>query len=189
VAKDAVREHLRQRHGMVLCPADIEIGQDEHGRPVPQGSWTQEVAIVPALSLTHTDGIAVAMVGHGSNGGGLGIDLDAIRRLTPGFNALVFSQDERGLLASLPSLAHEEWVMRLWCAKEAAAKALGRGLIEGPQSLKVQEIDTQTGIVKVAVRGKLAEAFPEFAAHLITTYTAREGNYVMASTHCQGRTP
>jgi hypothetical protein len=64
-AKDAVRRYLKQRHDMVLYPADIEIVSDDNGRVWGQGTWSQEVSSVPLLSLSYTEGVALAMVGQG----------------------------------------------------------------------------------------------------------------------------
>jgi hypothetical protein len=64
-AKDAVREELEHRHGLVLCPADIVIRTDEQGRLIPEGPWAGRVPEVPALSLTQGEGWAIAVAGAG----------------------------------------------------------------------------------------------------------------------------
>jgi acyl transferase domain-containing protein/phosphopantetheinyl transferase (holo-ACP synthase) len=65
-AKDAIRGFLRKRHGLELLPADIEIIEDEHGRPVASGVWQQQLHAGPELSLTYADGLAVAIAGEGT---------------------------------------------------------------------------------------------------------------------------
>jgi acyl transferase domain-containing protein/phosphopantetheinyl transferase len=184
-AKDAVRMFLKKRYELDLFPADIEIGQDEYGRPIVGGPWTQGLPTVPRLSLTHSNGIAVAIVGHESDGTYLGIDLEAVRELPSSFESVAFVEDERPLLAVIPQSARTEWILRLWCAKEAIAKALGRGLLDGPQSVRIQAFDLRTGMVIVVLQGKLAEAFADFIDSELLAYTAREGDYVIASTLCQ----
>jgi phosphopantetheinyl transferase len=44
----------------------------------------------------------------------------------------------------------EEWALRLWCAKEAAAKSLGTGLNGQPQRFAVTELtpDGNTAVVE-----------------------------------------
>ena len=198
-AKDAVRMWFKKHHGIPKSeylgyPADIEIGEDDYGRPVPKGRWAQEIGIIPALSMAHADRMAVAITGPPNQR--LGVDIEQIREREQGFETLAFTEEERTLLNSLEASTREEWITRFWCAKESVGKALGRGLIEGPKSLVVQELDAQTGTVKVALRGKLSEAFPEFAGAQIVAYTAtsnahprglsaKEENYIVASTICE----
>jgi len=185
-AKDALIMFLKAHHGIELSPADIEITADEHGRPVPQGAWTEHVPVVPALSITHTDGLAAVLVGNCANDQRIGIDVELLRQNMPGFDRLAFAAEEQSLLNSLDESSRQEWMTRFWCAKEAVAKALGRGLTEGPQSLAVQQINTQTGVIYLSLRGKLAEMFPEFASSRIVAYTAREEDYIIACSLCEG---
>lgn len=185
VAKDAVRVLLKQLHGIELGPADVEIGQDEHGRPVPQGAWAREIDVVPALSLAHTGEIAVAIAGHLNSGQGIGIDIERIRPLEQEFETTAFTPEEKDLLDSVDESARQQWVIRFWCAKEALAKALGRGLIEGPQGLAVQQLNVRTGDVKIALQGKLAQEFPKLSKSAVVVHTAQEENYIVACTVCE----
>ncbi len=184
-AKDAVRVFLKKHYQLELLPADIEIAQDENGRPVPAGPWAQMLPAVPKLSLTHSNGMAAAIAGHANNGGYPGIDIEAVRQLSSNFESTAFTADEQQLLAALPESAKIEWVLRFWCAKEAVAKALGRGFLDGPHCIRIQAFDLKTGEVTVALQGKLVEAFTGFAGTGLMAYTAREGDYVIASTLCE----
>jgi acyl transferase domain-containing protein/phosphopantetheinyl transferase len=184
-AKDAVRMFLKKHYRLDLFPADIEIAQDEYGRPILGGSWAQGLPAVPKLSLTHSNGMAVAIVGDESSGSYLGIDLEVIRQLPSSFESVAFTGDEQRLLAAIPESAQTEWILRLWCAKEAIAKALGRGFLDGPHSVRIQAFDLRTGIVTVSLQGKLVAAFTDFVGTDLLAYTAREGDYVIASTLCE----
>lgn len=185
VAKDAVRMFLKQRYEMELGPVDVEIAQDEYGCPVPRGAWSKEIESVPALSLAHTKGIDVAIAGHQHAGQKVGIDVEEIRSLEQEFETTAFAPKEIELLDSVTESARQQWVIRLWSAKEAAAKALGRGLTDGPQSLAVQALDAETGIVKITLKGKLAERFPDLARTAMIVYTGREEKHIFASTICE----
>ena len=185
VAKDAVRMFLKRQYGKELYPADIEITTDEYGNPLPCGLWTDDIEDVPVVSLAHTDGLSVALAGFHPGNQRIGIDIEQIRQRKPGFDRLAFVPEEQSLLYSLDESSREEWVTRLWCAKEAVAKALGRGLIDGPQSLAVRELHPHTGVVEVVLRGKLAELFPEFAGNRIIAHTVRDSNYVVATSICE----
>ena len=63
VAKEAVRLYLKLRYGIVLYSADIDILLDENGNLLPQGAWSNNVPHVPVLSLSHSYGSAIAVVG------------------------------------------------------------------------------------------------------------------------------
>lgn len=132
-AKDAVRQLMKERDGRAVFPADIEICQDADGRPFARLAGSDESAIMPSISIAHSDGRAVALAGWCAEGGRPGIDIERIRPRDEAFQEIAFSRDERVLLDAFPGPARDEWVARLWCAKEAAAKALGKGLAEGPR--------------------------------------------------------
>ena len=180
-AKDAIRSFVKQQYGLALLPADIEIVQDEHGRPAAQGPWVRQLPSAPEVSLSHTEGMAVALAGDGRNGRRVGIDVQLVRELKPDFETLALTVDEQRILNAVPESIRAEWLVRLWCAKEAVAKALGRGLMEGPLSVRVLHLNTQTGVVGARPAGKLAEAVPDSAGRELTAFTAREGRYVVAS--------
>ena len=203
VAKDAVRLFLRRtgtvrnRYGMELCPADIEIVADEHGRPMVQGLWTEELERVPILSLSHSDGVAVAIAGDASSGIGggqalsVGIDIERVGRVSrEAIEGLAFTPQERQLLALMGDTAGDEWALRLWCAKEAVAKALGRGMVGGPQTLVAQELDAHTGRVRIALVGEMTRTGsvrPPIVGGAVTAYTAREGDLIVATSLCERR--
>jgi acyl transferase domain-containing protein/phosphopantetheinyl transferase len=184
-AKDAVRWLLQKRYGMEIFPADIEIGQDPDGRPFASIVGSGESAIMPAISIAHSDGLAVAIAGYCSEGQRLGIDVERLRPRQEAFQEIAFSDDELALLGSLPDSARDEWVTRFWCAKEAAAKALGKGLVGGPRSVAVRKVHAPTGTVEVVLGDGLAQGFPELAGVPLVVYTAREEGWVVASTLCE----
>jgi phosphopantetheine--protein transferase-like protein len=185
VAKDAERRLLEQHHGVSLCAADIEIGKDRDGRPFATASGLAGSAVMPAISITHTDGLAVAIAGQCLEGEHLGIDAERIRPRQEAFQRIAFSDDELRLLESLADAERDEWVTRLWSAKEAVAKALGKGLVEGPRSLLVRMFDVRSGTVQVVLGDRLAREFPEHAGIPLIAKTAQEGDVVVAITLCE----
>jgi phosphopantetheinyl transferase len=184
-AKDAVRRLVKEHYGIEVFPADVEIGKDADGRPFASLLGMDESEIMPSISIAHSDGLAVAIAGYCSEGQWLGIDIERLRPRREGFQEIAFSKDELTLLDSLADPARDEWVTRLWCAKEATAKALGKGLVEGPQSVAVRKVDAATGTVEVILGDGLAGGFPELAGVPLVVYTAREGDWVVASTLCE----
>jgi phosphopantetheinyl transferase len=181
VAKDAVRQFLRHHHARVLRPADIEILPDDDGRPVVTGSWTELVPCAPILSLSHTAGVAVAVVGDGHADTGIGVDIEVAGRMNEKMEKLAFSPHERELLFSSRHFETDDWPLRFWCAKEAAAKALGLGLAGGPQSLVVKELNPEAGTVQVGLVGELARRVHAGNHLTLTAFTARDGDLILAT--------
>jgi malonyl CoA-acyl carrier protein transacylase/phosphopantetheinyl transferase len=162
-AKDAVRNHLRESGGPRLAAADLVIRNEASGRPVVSGGWKTDLPGRPEISISHTDGMVVAVAAE--PGVRVGVDTEKVR--TPSQDLLdgAFSGAE---LALLPSGTMEsesrrsEWVFRLWCAKEAVGKALGSGVPLDPGQLAVSQVDVGRGRVGVRPPGGgevLAETF------------------------------
>ena len=179
-AKDAVRQFVRRHYGLSLLPADIDIVQDEHGKPSAAGVWTKDVPHLPALSISHSGGIAAAVVADGSDGRSIGIDIQEIRELKPDFEGLLLDAEEKQFLLTVPQRDRGEWLLRTWSAKEAIAKALGRGLVEGPFSVKLVNVDVRTGIIRARPHGKLAGMLNGAGGKEVSSYTTVEGACVTA---------
>jgi malonyl CoA-acyl carrier protein transacylase/phosphopantetheinyl transferase len=179
-AKDAARQLWFARHGRRLFPADIQITHDEHGKPsahyVGQGCETG----FPHVSISHCNGL---LAGLASVRPYVGVDVEKIEPREASFEAVAFSEHERGLLAQFAE--RSEGVTRLWCAKEAVAKAVGRGLSQGTHSVLVREIDPNNGDALVELSGVLAAEFPALAGIRLKVATLRENNYIVAVTLCE----
>jgi phosphopantetheine--protein transferase-like protein len=191
-AKEAVQALVRASHGLELLPADIEIEADELGRPLVGGAWLGDVDAVPVVSLAHADGSAVALAGlatpRGDLGAGVarvGIDVEHLRPRSDGFAELAFTGEERERLASLPPELVDEWMLRSWCAKEAVAKAVGSGLIRGPQDVSAVAIDPERERIEVQLRGDLAKAHPELSDVPLIAHSLRQDDLVVATTLCE----
>jgi len=112
-ARSALRELLGERLG--VAPAAVELAAGEHGKPEVPGAALR-------FNVSHTGEFAlIALAGRE-----VGVDVERLdrtsraveRTLTPG---------ER---ATAPG--HEE-LLRIWCRKEALAKAIGGGLGWAPE--------------------------------------------------------
>jgi phosphopantetheinyl transferase len=178
VAKDAIGAFLRKHHGMKLLPADIEIAPDENGRQIAGGPWTRQLRAVPELSLSQPEGMAVALVSEGGNGRGLGIEVQAMRELNPDFETFALTAGEHQLLNGMPQSIRAEWLLRLWCAKGAVSKALGRNFAGEPRSVRILSLDPQTGVVGAT----------DASGESLLSYTTRDGIYVIASATYEKRT-
>jgi len=151
-AKDALRRHFHEHADRRFAPADLVIQNDAAGRPVVSGAWQANLPSRPEISISHTDGMVVAVAAGMEDGARIGVDTEKIR--TPSQDLLdgAFSEAE---LALLPSGTREsesqrsEWVFRFWCAKEAVGKALGSGVPLDPKQFVLTRADAQSGIVAV----------------------------------------
>jgi phosphopantetheine--protein transferase-like protein len=164
-----------------LSPADIEIVTDEYGRPIIGGELLGKLGCCLSLSIAHSGGVAAAIAGECGNHRGVGIDIERIGRSRKGLDRVALTAEEQVLLSTIPALEREEWLLRLWCAKEAVAKALGRGMGGSPLNLVVQNFEVATGRVAVELAGELARQFHDSAGKLFTSYTGCEGDLVFAT--------
>ncbi len=178
-AKHAVRLLVKQRTGAELRAADIELTPDQWGRPCVQGAWRERLDLFPVVSLSHSGELAVALAAASASAL-VGIDLESVARAGEGFEQLVFHHAERGLVQKVLPERQREWSLRLWCAKEAVAKALGRGFQAGFQALEVTQLD-ESGTVYVELRDGLADAFPEFRQRRFRAHTSADKGFVIST--------
>ncbi len=114
-----------------LFPAEVAVANDPTGRPLVRGPFDADLRV----SLAHVEGLGVALVGEGVD---VGIDAERVEPRRPSFEALVLTPAEREL--PLPDgFGRDTWLTVLWAAKEAAAKAGGRGLEGRPKDFEVLE--------------------------------------------------
>jgi len=155
-AKDALRHHFQESGGRRFASADLILGNDRAGRPVLAGAWRAELPEVPQVSISHTDGMVVAVAAGLDEGVGIGVDAEKVR--TPSQDLLdgAFSEAELALVpvpAGAAEAQRSEWVFRFWCAKEAVGKALGSGVPLDPRQFAVVSADAQSGTVGVRAQG------------------------------------
>ena len=131
-AKDAVRRLAWQRGAGPLYPVEVEIRSDEAGRPEVHAPWADDLRV----SIAHAEGIAVALARAGS---APGVDVEPVAARGDGFAGIAFAPAEQALVPAGGD--RDEWLTRLWCAKEAAGKARGTGLGGSPRALTVEEVD------------------------------------------------
>ena len=91
----------------------------------------------PSVSLTHTDGLIVALAAFRP---AVGIHAERIKHRGPAFEESAFDSQECQLLGEF-GLDDEEAVARLLLAKEAVAKALGRVSAKGARGLTLRHVD------------------------------------------------
>ena len=142
-AKDAARLWLSRRSGRpMLHPLELEVREDERGRPVLETPTGYERA--PAISISHTGGIAAAVAAEGP----VGIDIESAeagRGLVPEEFA---TREEISQVERIGGARDDAtWMTRLRCGKEAAAKAVGTGLGGRPKSFEAVRIEPDGRLV------------------------------------------
>jgi 3-oxoacyl-(acyl-carrier-protein) synthase/malonyl CoA-acyl carrier protein transacylase/phosphopantetheinyl transferase (holo-ACP synthase) len=138
--KEGVRAWVEAQTGQLLYPSDIIVGHDGHGAPFVDGWWTHSLIEAPSVSLSHSGGTCLAAIA--APGMTVGVDLESFGRVQqPALIVDSLAAEERALVQGLEGAALEERVLRLWCAKEAAAKCLGIGLQGRPEAFRVVSAD------------------------------------------------
>lgn len=175
--KDAVRILLRQRYGLLLVPADIEISEDGEERPIVKAIGGPQLTHLPRVALTMIGGTAVAAAIDDDETEALALD---VQRLGAATDQAAFLPDEQKLLSGLDRAELEEWKTRLWCAKSAVGKALGRAAADPGRALTIKHADPTTGRIEVAFArdGKRTQ---HHNGHSWAVYTLREEDLITAT--------
>lgn len=142
--KQAVRAWVHAHTGHLLYPTDIVVQVDDHGALSIAGDWCGSLMPAPAVSLTHDRQTCVAALAAEEQA--VGIDIETLGRVRDSAHlAQAWAAPEQALLQGLQGDALDERVLRLWCAKEAAAKCLGTGMQGRPQDFVVAAADEDCG--------------------------------------------
>jgi acyl transferase domain-containing protein/phosphopantetheinyl transferase/acyl carrier protein len=181
VGKEAIRLLLQKHCGLDVWPADIDIKPDGYGRPIPEGPWETRIPFTPNVSLTHSRGTPLALAAVAENTLGLGIDMERIRPIEENFCEFALWPEERQLLDSLGLHDSSEWIMRIWCAKEAVGKAIGKGLTGGPRELILQSLDSESGTMGLKFARILSTEMAYLNGKTLYAYTTRDEDVVIAS--------
>jgi len=173
-AKDSVRDYLWRQHGFEIRPADVEILPDANGRPVVGGRWSGRAG-PPHVSISHIDGMAIAIAGDREAFSGIGVDLERRGRLKTNMETVAFSDGERGILGEFAGTEREMWSTRLWCAKEAFSKSTGGSVSPLSRLISVERVDREHGTVMLRYDaiGRSGVTFP--------VPTSQDGDWIVAT--------
>ncbi len=136
-AKDAIRLWWSRRYGESALPHPslFIIAHDAAGRPYVK---TEEESALPELSIAHTEAGAVAIAADVP----VGIDIEPATANTPDILSSFATEAEMVLIEEMVNASPDSaGPTRLWCAKEAAAKALGTGLQGRPKDFEVLAVE------------------------------------------------
>ena len=127
VAKRLIHAALVAQMGSAPPLNEIVVARHPDGWPLISLP-TLESAPPLTLSISHSRDRAFCALVLGD--GLVGCDLEAIEPRSPGFVADYFTADERAFMAAEPQEQHPTLANAIWSGKEAALKAIRRGLAE-----------------------------------------------------------
>jgi len=166
--KEAVRSWIHTQTGQLLYSADIVVRHDPYGAPHVDGWWNGVLVDAPRVSLSHSG--EACLVALAPPGLPVGVDLEVMGRVKqPELVAQALGAHERILVDGLAGAALDERVLRLWCAKEAAAKCLGIGLQGEPADFAIRQADEACENMRV-----------EHPMGVIETHVVRRGDTLIA---------
>jgi len=128
VAKRLVQASVAARTGQTLPLHDIAILSHADGWPQVTLPTLGVDAPPLTLSISHSHDRAFCALLWGDRP--LGCDLEFIEPRSPGFVADYFTAGERALVAAMPETQRAVLANAIWSGKEAALKAIRRGLAE-----------------------------------------------------------
>jgi 4'-phosphopantetheinyl transferase len=120
VARRAFRRRILGEH-LGIEPVSVRYRRSANGKPELLG------ATGLAFSASHSDGLAIVAV---TTQGEVGVDIERVRPMPDALNIArrFFAAREYEHLRSVPAGTRSEAFLRLWTAKEACIKLVGRGL-------------------------------------------------------------
>ncbi|HYV86491.1 MAG TPA: polyketide synthase dehydratase domain-containing protein [Patescibacteria group bacterium] len=141
--KDAARSVLASR-GRKVGAYDVPIGTSDDGRPLAEG-------LSLALAV-HGDRVWAAAADAGR--GAIGLVVEAPGAAGDAIGSSVFGPGDRDRLRPLDG----DWIARAWCAKRAAAAALGHGAALDLRGLEIETVDPASGEFRLRPAGALVTA-------------------------------
>lgn len=153
--KEAVRYWVYRHTDRLLYPADILVSHDGLGAPQVDGLWNDLIQ-PPEVSLSHDGQLSLAAVTPPLSP--VGVDIEPVGRIgDPGLFERALSPAEKVLLCGCDDKELGEKMLRIWCAKEAAAKCLGLGLLGEPGQFEVSFVDEGLRMAQVNYGGNLVD--------------------------------
>jgi phosphopantetheinyl transferase len=180
-AKEAARRLWLARGDQPVFPADLVIEPNAAGRPILRSKERPECDELPSVSLAYTDGVAVGIAASDPNTR-VGIDVALIGDGQNESPASQLGPDEVAVLDGVPGHYLGEWRARLWTAKQAVTKTLGRSPATAKDLTKVIDVDFDTGSILVCLAENRGQSHPQTSPLALPAMTQRRGKYVWAWT-------
>jgi phosphopantetheinyl transferase (holo-ACP synthase) len=160
--KSSVRRLMAASGKEAPMNSSIEIVTDDQGKPMAQLAG-QPGGALGQVSLSHSNGLAMAAASATDIFQGLGVDVEVVEARTDSWVNDYFTDNEIRAAGD----GDRRWLelTRMWCLKEAALKAMGTGL-----RFDLREIDAGS----VDARGRARLEFHNHAARYLEDTPAGE---------------
>ena len=148
IVRTAMLRQILSRY-LNIAPTRMSFNYGEFGKPFLDSRRLNPEIRNLHFNLSHSDDAALIAI---SGAGPIGIDVERIRgnMNIDGLAAHCFTSEERSALEPLQGDAAVDLFFRLWTAKEAYVKAIGRGLSQNPQSVQISvNVDSTVTLVTV----------------------------------------
>jgi len=155
-AKAVIRRWARREFDLEVDSADVEILNDKNGKPYAECKEISDQAPMPSLSISHTREAAVAAIDPYGNGIGLDFESPDQRQIGDWLQT-AFTESELALIGSVDG----DQLLPFWCAKEAAAKAVGTGLGGTPEDWVVASVTDDEILIENEGRSIPVRTFTE----------------------------
>lgn len=175
-AKRSVQRVLAQSRGTVPTENDLCISTNGQGKPTAHIA-RQPGSRVADVSISHSNGVAVAAAALPGNFEGLGIDVEKVEKRSENWMNDYFTQWEIRIASQGRDQTSRFTAM--WALKEAALKALGTGLAFDLRDMEVVEIDDSGG-AQLEPRNEVAHYFAKHFTGTLEAKWATWGNMVQA---------
>jgi phosphopantetheine--protein transferase-like protein len=151
--KRSIRRVLATTDNGPVSENSIRIIQDEQGKPIGELSG-RAGAKMESISLSHSNGLAMAAAVAPGTFEGLGVDLEKVEARSDAWVQDYFTEEEIQAAEQSP----QRWLelTSMWCLKEAALKAIGTGLRFDLRDINVAALD-EAGRAKLEFRNEAAQ--------------------------------
>jgi len=174
--KRSVQRLLATVDGAAPAAKQIRIVADESGKPSAELSHRPGQTVAD-VSLTHSNGLAMAVSAAKGSFNGLGVDIEKVEVRSDSWVGDYFTPEE--ILAAGQGAERWEALTRIWCLKEAALKALGTGLRFDLRDINVASMD-ETGRARLEFRNEAAKHLNGNAAGSIEARVEENDGVVLA---------
>ncbi len=150
--KRSVQRLLGATEGTAPEGRSIRIVQNDQGKPVAE-LLERPGALVGDVSLSHSNGLAIAAAADPQAFVGLGVDVEKVETRSEAWINDYFTDEEIRTASEGP----ERWLQltRMWCLKEAVLKAMGTGLSFDLRDICVTRMD-ESGRARLEFRNEAA---------------------------------
>lgn len=151
-AKDAVRQVILDHTGEVVTMETVAVLPDPQGQPRVDNVPNIPTALHVSVSISHCGATSAAIAAVTPRENGIGLDIASRADNHEGLAEGGFSASEIALLPGDCRPERDRWLLHMWCAKEAAGKAMGSGLHGDPMNFIVIHLDASRNTILVQPR-------------------------------------